>query len=65
MGLALSKKQFKKPKSIQKTLDKINLIFPKIDFFDFARNAIVERENLKFEFIHKLNLFFIFSFYFK
>ncbi len=50
-----SKKQFKKPKSILKNLDKINLIFPEIDFFDFARNAIVERENLKFEFTKNLS----------
>lgn len=49
------KKQFKKPKSIQKTLEKINLVFPKMDFFDFAKSAIVERENLKFEFTKNLS----------
>lgn len=50
-----SKKQFKKPELIQKSFEKINLIFPKMDFFDFAKNAIVERENLKFEFTKNLS----------
>lgn len=50
-----SKKQFKKPKSMKKSNEKINLIFPKMDFFDFAKSAIVERENLKFEFTKNLS----------
>lgn len=50
-----SKNQFKEPISMNKFLQEANLILFDINFFDFVKNAIVERENLKFEFTKNLS----------
>jgi len=49
------KKQFVKPKSVFNYLEKDGCAFLNIDFFDFARSAIIGRENLKFEFTKNLS----------
>jgi len=49
------KNQFVKPQSVSSYLEKDGFTFTNIDFFDFAKSAIIERENLKFEFTKNLS----------
>lgn len=50
-----AKNQFIKPQSVLDYLEKDGFTFINIDFFDFAKSAIIERENLKFEFTKNLS----------
>lgn len=50
-----STKKFRENKKINKVLNKYSLKFNSVNFFSFVRNALSQREFLKFEFTHNLS----------